>query len=175
MPQEGLGHPVGSVQPLCLRRRHLFVGLLKLGPMSTASEISHDLRSVKAFSVVDDLIDHLSSAKFISTLDLTKGYWQVPVAPESRHKTGFVTPFGKYQFKKMPFGLQGAPATFQRLMNGLFGDLSQNVAAYLDDIIIFSPTWEEHLLLLKTVLHRLTQAGLTIRADKCQLAMAQCH
>ena len=62
---------------------------------------------------IDDMIDQLGSASFISTLDLTRGYWQVPVSDSDRHKTTFVTPFGLYQFKTMPFGLQGAPATFQ--------------------------------------------------------------
>lgn len=66
---------------------------------------------------IDDLIDGLGNSQFISTLDLTKGYWQVPVALEDRPKTAFVTPFGLFQFRVMPFGLQGAPATFQRLMD----------------------------------------------------------
>ena len=63
-------------------------------------------------SRIDDLIDRLGTAKFITTLDLTGGYWQVPVAEDSRHHTTFTTPFGLYQFTVMPFGLQGAPATF---------------------------------------------------------------
>ena len=58
------------------------------------------------------MIDQLGRASFISTLDLTRGYWQVPIANTDRHKTAFITPFGLYQFKAMPFGLQGAPATF---------------------------------------------------------------
>ena len=63
---------------------------------------------------VNDLIDRLGKSCFVSTMDLTRGYWQVPVA---RYKTAFTTPFGLYQFNVMPFGLQGAPATFQRLMD----------------------------------------------------------
>ena len=66
---------------------------------------------------IDDLIDHLGKAQYLITLDLTRGYWQVPVAPDVHHKTAFVAPFGLYQFTVMPFGLQGAPATFQRLMD----------------------------------------------------------
>ena len=62
---------------------------------------------------IDDMIDKLGKASFISTLDLTRGYWQVPVANSDRHKTAFITSFGLYQFKAMPFGLQGAPAIFQ--------------------------------------------------------------
>ena len=60
---------------------------------------------------IDEMLDQLGTAQFISTLDLTRGYWQVPVAKEARHKTAFVTPFGLYHFNVMPFGLQGAPAT----------------------------------------------------------------
>ena len=82
---------------------------------------------------VDELIDRLGNAKFITTLDLTKGYWQVPLAPESRAKTAFVTPFGKYQFLTMPFGLMGAPSTFQRMMDDLLRDLHLFSAAYIDD------------------------------------------
>ena len=66
---------------------------------------------------IDDLIDRLGTAKFMTTLDLTRGYWQVPVAEDSRQHTTFTTPFGLYQFTVMPFGLQGAPATFQRMMD----------------------------------------------------------
>lgn len=123
---------------------------------------------------IEDLIDQLSSARYISTLDLTKGYWQVPVAEESQEKTAFVTSFGKYHFKKMPFGLRGAPSVFQRMMNSLFGDVTDHVAAYIDDLVIFSRTFEEHLVHLQETLDRLRKAGLTVKARKCQLAMYEC-
>ena len=84
---------------------------------------------------VEDLLDGLWGAKYITTLDLTKGYWQVPVEEGSREKTAFITPFGKYQFSVMPFGLVGAPGTFQRLMNSLVGDLSSHVGDYIDDLV----------------------------------------
>ncbi len=123
---------------------------------------------------IDDMIDGLASAHFISTLDLTKGYWQVPVAQASREKTAFVTQWGKYQFNVMPFGLVGAPATFQRVMNSIFGDVPDHVAAYLDDVVVFSDSWEAHLAHLDDTLNRLHQAGLTVKAKKCQLAMKEC-
>ena len=85
---------------------------------------------------VDDLIDRVGGSSFISTFDLTCGYWQVPVADEDHLKTAFVTPFGLYQFNVMSFGLQGAPATFQRLMDHVIRGL-KFAAAYLDDLIFF--------------------------------------
>ena len=75
-------------------------------------------------SRIDDLLDHLGNAKFISTMDLTRGYWQVPVAEKDRDKTAFHSPFGFFQFRMMPFGLQGAPATFQRMIDCLLHGLS---------------------------------------------------
>ena len=82
---------------------------------------------------VDEMIDRTGRAKFISTLDLTKGYWQEPV---HRSKTAFVTPFGLFQFLRMPFGLQGAPATFQRMVDKLLDGVSSFFNAYIDDIVI---------------------------------------
>ncbi|KAL5510368.1 hypothetical protein EMCRGX_G005902 [Ephydatia muelleri] len=79
---------------------------------------------------VDDLLDELGQARFISTLDLTKGYWQVPVEKTAQAKTAFRTPFGLYQFRRMPFGLQGAPSTFQRMMDSLLGRGSCGLAEH---------------------------------------------
>ena len=79
---------------------------------------------------LDSLMRELGTARFISTLDLTLEYWQVPVAKEARYKTAFVTPFGLYHFDVMPSGLQGAPATFQRLMDGVIQGLEGRCAAY---------------------------------------------
>ena len=79
---------------------------------------------------IDELIDRLGKAKFVTTLDLTWGYWQVPVAESAREKTAFGTPFGLYQFWMMPFGLQGAPATFQRMMDKLIQGMEDYTAVY---------------------------------------------
>ena len=78
-------------------------------------------------SRVNDLIDNLGGAKSISTLDLSRGYWQGPVSKECQPKTAFVTPFGLYQFTMIPFGLQGAPATFQRLMDRVIQGLDCSI------------------------------------------------
>ena len=124
---------------------------------------------------IDDLIDQLGRAKFIMTLDLTRGYWQVPVAKDDQHKTAFITPFGLFQFRKMPFGLQGAPATFQRMMDRLTQGLQGFVAAYLDDLVIYSDSWEDHMQHLRQVFCRLQDAGLTAKPKKRQFAMKQCR
>ena len=87
---------------------------------------------------VDKLIDQVGKAKFISALDLTPGYWQVPVAKDSGPKTAFVTPFRLFQFNVMPFGLQGALATFQQLMDKVLHGMEEFAAAFLDDVVIFS-------------------------------------
>ena len=123
---------------------------------------------------VDDLVDRLGKATYISTLDLTRGYWQVPVAEAARSKTAFATPFGLYQFNVMPFGLQGAPATFQRLMDKVIGGLEDFAAAYLDDLV-FIETWEEHVAHLWVVLDWIKQAGLTVKARICQFVTAECQ
>ena len=123
---------------------------------------------------VDDLIDSLGKAKYVSTLDLARGYWQVPVQEASRQYTAFTTPYWLYQFKVMPFGLHGAPATFQRMMDGVLRGCSEYAAAYLDDVVIHSSNWEDHLGHLRDVLTKLRAAGLTVKPNKCQIAMGQC-
>ena len=93
---------------------------------------------------IDELIDKVGGLCYISTLDLTCGYWQIPVAQEDRVKTAFSTPYGLFQFHVMPFGLQGAPATFQRLIDRIIQG-ADFAAAYLDNLIVFSSTFDEHL------------------------------
>lgn len=95
----------------------------------------------------------------------------MPVEPDSQHKTGFTLPFGKYEFLVMPFGLAGAPAVFQRLMDSLFAEMNGRVAAYLDDIVIYSRSWEEHLKHVDEALTRLKRAGLTLKPAKCHFSM----
>ena len=141
-----------------------------------------DYRKLNAQSKVDaypmprieDILDRVGKANFITTLDLPRGYWQVPVADEDRHKTAFTSPFGLYQFCVMPFGLNGAPGTFQRLMNEVVQDLEKFAHAYLDDLVVFSDTWREHLSHLETILEKLQEFGLTAKMPKCQWEMAEC-
>ena len=82
----------------------------------------------------DELIDKLGKAKFITTLDITRGYWQVPMSKKDQAKTAFITPKGLCQFTVMPFGLNGAPTTFQRMIDKIIRNLEGFTAAYLDDL-----------------------------------------
>ena len=84
---------------------------------------------------IEELLDQIGNATFITTLDLAKGYWQVPMNPEDREKTAFVSPKGLYQFTVMPFGLSEAPATFQRMMDEVLRGTDSFTGVYLDNII----------------------------------------
>ena len=102
---------------------------------------------------IDETLVVLSGARFFTTLDLASGYWQVSMDPAAREKTAFVTHAGLYEFKVMPFGLCNAPATFQRLMEVVLTGLTRNQCfVYLDDILVISRTWNEHLENLQLVL-----------------------
>lgn len=114
----------------------------------------------------DELLDKLGGAEYITTLDLARGYWQVPLAERDRAKTAFITPNGLYQFRVMPFGLNGAPATFQRMMDMVLQGLSEFTADYIDDIVIFSGSWNDHLNHLRQVLFRLREANLRVKLKK---------
>lgn len=117
---------------------------------------------------IDESLDALSGAKFFSTIDLASGYHQVAVHENDRPKTAFTTPFGLYEYLRMPFGLCNAPATFQRLMQATMSDLAfQIVLIYLDDLLVFSSTFQDHLVRLETVLSRLRDTGLKIKVEKC--------
>ena len=114
-----------------------------------------------------DLVSNLHGARIFSKLDLLKGYFQVPVYPEDVPKTAVITPFGTYTFNFSTFGLRNSGATFQRLMDGILGDLPF-CACYVDDILIFSGNTNEHIQHLREVLKRLRDNGLVVRQDKCQ-------
>ena len=114
---------------------------------------------------VDGLIDCLGDALFITTLDLSRVYWQVPVHQQDQHKTAFTTPYGLFQFQFMPFGLQGALATFQRMMDVILQETHDFAAAYLDNVIIYSHTWEDHLCHVSDILQRLQDTSLTVNPE----------
>lgn len=112
--------------------------------------------------------DALIGACWFSTLDLASGYDQVPVAEKDRPKTAFFTPFGLLEWNRMPFGLCNTPSTFQRLMQRIFGhQQGQSLLLYLDDIVMFSSTVQQHLQRPEAVLGRLQQEGLRANLSKC--------
>ena len=119
---------------------------------------------------IDDSLDTLGKAQYFSTLDLASGYWQIGLTEDAKEKSAFCTPGGLYQFKVMPFGLTNAPATFQRLMERVLAGLQWEIClVYIDDVIIFSRTVDQHLAQLKTVFQRLIAAGLKLKPKKCNL------
>jgi len=124
---------------------------------------------------INATLDKLRGARYLTTLDLQQGYWQIPLAPESRAVTAFTVPGrGLMQFKVMPFGLHSAPATFQRLLDTILGpELEPHVFAYLDDIIIASPSFEEHLRHLTEVFTRLREARLRLNPAKCRFCVPE--
>ena len=123
----------------------------------------------------EELIDTIGPAEVISTLDLAKGYWQIPMDEGSKEKTAFTTPFGLYEFQVMPFGLHSAPATFQRMMNYVLRDCWSFARAYIDDIVIFSRSWQEHIGHLRQVFNCLQEAQLTVNLSKCQFGKSEVH
>ena len=125
---------------------------------------------------IEESLQALRGAKYFSSLDLAHGYHQVKMDPGSIEKTAFEVPFGLFEFARMPFGLANALSTFQRTMDQCLGDLNlTEVLVYLDDILIFAPTFEEHLSRLDRVLSRLANYGQKIKGKKCQLFQTQVH
>lgn len=120
---------------------------------------------------MDDLIDRVGPAKYITKLDLLKGYWQVPLTQRGLDISAFVTPDAFMQYTVMPFGVKNAPATFQRLMQLVLGDVP-NCSVYLDDVVVYSEDWGSHMSSLKAVCQRLTKASLTLNLAKCEFGKA---
>lgn len=117
---------------------------------------------------ITDILDQLGGAKYFTILDLASGFHQIEMDPASKHKTGFSTPYGHYEFNRMPFGLKNAPATFQRLMDRVLSGLQGiELFVYMDDIVIYASSLEEHSLKLKSLLSRLQSAGLALSPEKC--------
>ncbi|MCG8044622.1 MAG: RNase H-like domain-containing protein [Candidatus Thiodiazotropha endolucinida] len=122
---------------------------------------------------LEDIINKLGKAKFFSKLDLTKGFWQIPLSENSKSKSAFVTPFGHFQFTVMPFGMVNSSASFVRLMKMVLSDFEDFADSFIDDIIIFSESWHDHLCHIKEVLEALRRACLTAKPSKCVFAYKQ--
>ena len=128
------------------------------------------IRDAYSIPRIDDTLDALSGSKLFSCLDLKSGYYQVPMNEEHIERTAFsVSPLGFFEFVSMPFGLTNSPATFQRLMENCMGNLHLNQCLiYLDDIIVYSSTLEEHINRLEAVFDKLSSAGLKLKPSKCE-------
>ena len=120
---------------------------------------------------IADCIDQIGNAKFVSTFDMLKGYWQVPLTQRAREISAFVTPSGLYQYKVMPFGMKNAPATFQRMVNKLVRDID-GCEGYIDDVVIFSDNWSDHIRQIERFFQIMREAKLTINLMKSEFGKA---
>ena len=145
-----------------------------VGKRDGTDRVCIDYRKLNQISVFDPepvptaehIFTLMCKAKYVTVIDLAKGYWQVAVAKEDVYKTGFVTPEGTYVFLRMPFGMLNSGATFCRMMRKLLYGLP-NVSNYIDDIVVYTETWEEHLEALGKVFQRIKDANLHVRPSKC--------
>ena len=120
---------------------------------------------------IKDVIDQMQGAKFWTTLDAAAAYWSIPLAEEDKEKTAFSVLRGKYEFNVTPYGLSNAGATYQRMIDICLSGLPPDrVLAYMDDIVIFSKTFDEHKLMLEKVFQCLLKAGVTLKISKCNFA-----
>ena len=119
---------------------------------------------------MDDCIDNISQAKYVIKFDLLKGFWQIPLTDRAKEISAFVTPYGLYQYKVMPFGMKHSPATFKRLINMIITGLD-NCKTYIDDAIIYSEKWDQLIKTIREFFERLSKEKLTINLAKSEF----CH
>ncbi|GFS76701.1 retrovirus-related Pol polyprotein from transposon 17.6 [Trichonephila clavipes] len=119
---------------------------------------------------IEECVEKESAAKFITVLIVSKGYWQIQLSKTAQRDAAFCTSFGTYRPLRMSFGLKNAPYFFSKLMAELLNGLEDFVVPYLDDIAVFSDTWESHIKHMETVLQRIKRAKLTIKPSKCKFA-----
>ena len=119
---------------------------------------------------IEEQLDALGGSKFFSSLDLASGYHQVELEEESRPKSAFVCPFGLFEWTRMPFGLTGAPSTFQRLMTqAMHGFIYSILVIYLDDILVYGQSFSEHMSNLRKVFERIREIGVRLNPEKCRI------
>ena len=140
--------------------------------------ITVDFRAMNAFVNVDNfpmpsidsVFEKLGNAVYMTKLDLTKAFFQLPLTPESTKYTSFVTEFGQYEFNVVPFGIRFATGLCNRIIRQVFEDCQDYVGSFVDDLVVYSNTFEEHVEHVKTVLNKLADAGLTLNVKKCMFA-----
>ena len=151
-------HAVNTVQPKVVKADNKAKGNLTLHPLPNINQLYAQFRGAIIFT----------------TLDLRSGYYHIKLGKDSQAKMAFVTPFGKYEFSMVPFGLAQAPAYFQALINKVLKGLNKFAVTYLDDIIIiFSKDEEEHLEHLRIIFQRLKEVGLKLKGSKCDFMKTQ--
>ena len=138
-----------------------------LQPEVKRTDKSTGCLSLYSLPKIDEMFLKLGGAKVFSTIDLRSGYYHIGLPRESRAKSAFVVPMGKWEFKRTPFGLSQAPAYFQLLIDKVLMECSSFAMGYLDDIIIFSKLEEEHLQHLEEIFLRLRKFGLKMKREKC--------
>ena len=116
-----------------------------------------------------DLVNRLSRAVVFSKFDMKSGFWQIQIREPDRYKTAFTTPFGHYEWNVMPFGLKNAPSEFQNIMNEIFNPFSSHAIVYIDDVLIFSESLDQHRKHLRTFLSTIKLNGLVVSAPKIKL------
>ena len=124
---------------------------------------------------IDEMYANLHGARIFSTLHLRSGYYHVRLDKESKTKTAFITPFGKYEFNAVPFGLAQAPAYFQQIISMVLQDCNRFAMAYLDDIIIISKNEAVHIKHIKIIFQKLKAAGLKLKESKCDFFKREIH
>ena len=124
-------------------------------------------------NTLEEILEKVGNSGCLSKLDLSKGFYQIGVDQEAKEKTAFITPFGKYAFNRMPFGLKNAPAVFQRMMEEVLRGCYDYSSPYIDDILVFSKNGVEHVQHLRNVLTALGENGLTIKEGKCEFGKTQ--
>ena len=121
---------------------------------------------LEPMTTAEDLFRRLGKSKYYSKIDISKLYWQIPVAEEDIEKTAFVIPDGTYDFLRMPFGMKNSGATLVREMRKILGGMS-NVDSYIDNLILHTNDWQAHFQVLEELLRRLRKGALTAKPSKC--------
>ncbi|KAK9410979.1 hypothetical protein NXF25_002154 [Crotalus adamanteus] len=169
---KNLGH--GFIQPA---RSRIAAPVIFQGKKDGGLRLCVDFRGLNAvcaenmypLPLLKDMLTHLSQGRIFTKLDLREAYYRIRIKPGDEWKTAFNCPLGSFQFTVMPFGLKGAPAVFMQTINAVLHEhLYRGVLVYLDDILIYSKTMEEHIRVVREVLHKLLQAQLFLKLSKCE-------
>ena len=139
-----------------------------------------DYRKVNSITVSDshplprisDCVDRVGNARYVSKIDLLKGYYQVSLSPSARKISAFVTPDGLYQYKVLPFGMKNSGSCFQRMMNEVLRG-AEGCTVYIDDIVVYADSWNEHMTRLRELFRRLEDANLTVNLSKSEFGKAR--